>query len=187
MPRPSAAPGSNQGHRPGQGRLLPEDGPRDERRDRPVPAALGDLPLAKLGADDIGRFCRLLRERGGRGDRALSVHTIRRTHGVVHGALAHVRWGWLGVVALPILLGVGVLGRPGVYDRCMGKVRTNIEIEDEYLKAIMVRYGVHTKTEAVDLALRHLAGQPMTRDEALSMRGANAIGEIPEDVAPTRS
>jgi Arc/MetJ family transcription regulator len=49
----------------------------------------------------------------------------------------------------------------------------------------MDRYGVRTKTEAVDLALRHLAGQPMTREEALAMRGANAIGETPSDVAPT--
>jgi Arc/MetJ family transcription regulator len=48
----------------------------------------------------------------------------------------------------------------------------------------MDRYGVHTKTEAVDLALRHLAGQPMTRAEALSMRGAQAIGDIPVDAAP---
>lgn len=71
-----------------------------------------------------------------------------------------------------------------VYRWCMSKVRTNIEIEDEYVRAIMDRYGVHTKTEAVDLALRHLAGQPMTRDEALAMRGARAIGEIPVDVPP---
>jgi Arc/MetJ family transcription regulator len=48
----------------------------------------------------------------------------------------------------------------------------------------MDRYGVHTKTEAVDLALRHLAGQPMTRQEALEMRGAHALREIPADVAP---
>ena len=74
---------------------------------------------------------------------------------------------------------------PYVYTWCMSKVRTNIEIEDTYLEAIMDRYGVHTKTEAVDLALRHLAGQPMTREEALAMRGAHAIGEIPDDTAPT--
>jgi Arc/MetJ family transcription regulator len=67
----------------------------------------------------------------------------------------------------------------------MAKVRTNIELEDAYLKAIMDRFGVHTKTEAVDLALRHLAGQPMTREEALAMRGAHAIEEIPSDVPPT--
>ncbi len=71
-----------------------------------------------------------------------------------------------------------------VYITCMGRVRTNIEIEDTYLQAIMDRYGVRTKTEAVDLALRHLAGQPMTREEALAMRGARAMGDIPEDVAP---
>lgn len=66
----------------------------------------------------------------------------------------------------------------------MAKVRTNIEIEDSYVQAVMDRYGVRTKTEAVDLALRHLAGQPMTREEALAMRGAKAIGETPSEVAP---
>jgi Arc/MetJ family transcription regulator len=69
----------------------------------------------------------------------------------------------------------------------MSKVRTNIEIEDVYLQAIMDRYGLRTKTEAVDLALRHLAGQPLTRDEALAMRGAHAIGKIPVDIRPTAS
>jgi Arc/MetJ family transcription regulator len=48
----------------------------------------------------------------------------------------------------------------------------------------MDRYGVRTKTDAVELALRHLVGQPMTREEALSMRGAGALGEIPADTAP---
>lgn len=66
----------------------------------------------------------------------------------------------------------------------MAKVRTNIEIEDRYVETIKHRYGVHTKTEAVDLALRHLAGQPMTREEALAMRGADAIGEAPADAGP---
>ena len=61
----------------------------------------------------------------------------------------------------------------------MSKVRTNIEIEDTYVEAIMDRYGVHTKTQAVDLALRHLAGQPVSREEALAMRRAGAIGSVP--------
>ena len=67
----------------------------------------------------------------------------------------------------------------------MSRMRTNIEIEDTYVRAIMDRYGVRTKTEAVELALRHLAGQPMTRDEALAMRGAHAIGELPDDIGPS--
>lgn len=66
----------------------------------------------------------------------------------------------------------------------MVKVRTNIEIEDSYLRTVMDRYGLRTKTEAVDLALRHLAGQPMTRNEALRMRGGHAIGKVPADTRP---
>ena len=66
----------------------------------------------------------------------------------------------------------------------MAKARTNIEIDDGYVQTIMDRYGVRTKTDAVDLALRHLAGQPMTREEALAMRGAGAILEPPADTMP---
>jgi Arc/MetJ family transcription regulator len=66
----------------------------------------------------------------------------------------------------------------------MARVRTNIEIDETYLRSVMDRYGVHTKTEAVDLALRYLAGQPMTREEALAMRGAKAIDQAPDDARP---
>ncbi len=66
----------------------------------------------------------------------------------------------------------------------MSRIRTNIEIEETYLRTVMNRFGLRTKTEAVELALRHLAGQPMSREEALAMRGAFAIGEIPADVGP---
>lgn len=62
--------------------------------------------------------------------------------------------------------------------------RTNIEIDDETLDVVMRRYGIHTKTEAVDLALRRLAGEPMTIAEALAMRGARAIGDVPADTGP---
>lgn len=66
----------------------------------------------------------------------------------------------------------------------MARVRTNIELEDRYVQAIMERFGVRTKTEAVDLALRHLSGQPMTREQALQMRGSHAMDEPPADVPP---
>lgn len=66
----------------------------------------------------------------------------------------------------------------------MTRSRTNIELDDEPLRVIMARYGMTTKTEAVALALRHLAGQPMTRDEALSMRGAYVMAEPPVDAPP---
>ena len=50
----------------------------------------------------------------------------------------------------------------------MARSRTNIEIEDTYVVAIMDRCIASTKTEAVDPALRHLAGLPMSREEALA-------------------
>jgi Arc/MetJ family transcription regulator len=71
-----------------------------------------------------------------------------------------------------------------VYCWCMAKVRTNIEIEDEYVEVIKARYHLRTKTEAVDLALRKLAGEPMSKAEALAMRGSKAIGKIPADRGP---
>lgn len=71
-----------------------------------------------------------------------------------------------------------------VYDRCMGRTRTNIEIDDRHLHVVMERYRLSTKTEAVDLALRHLAGQPMTREEVLAMEGAHAIEVVARDTPP---
>lgn len=66
----------------------------------------------------------------------------------------------------------------------MAKVRTNIEIDDDLVQSIKHRYGLRTKTEVVDTALRALAGAPMTRDEALAMRGSHSIGELPVDGLP---
>ena len=66
----------------------------------------------------------------------------------------------------------------------MARKRTNIEIEETYLRIVMDRYGLRTMTEAVELALRHLAGQPVSREEALAMRGAHAIEEPAADTPP---
>jgi Arc/MetJ family transcription regulator len=66
----------------------------------------------------------------------------------------------------------------------MARIRTNIEIESSYLETVMNRYHLRTKTDAVNLALRALAGQPMTKEEALAMQGAHAIGAVPTDQPP---
>ncbi|MCH7669082.1 MAG: type II toxin-antitoxin system VapB family antitoxin [Acidobacteria bacterium] len=62
--------------------------------------------------------------------------------------------------------------------------RTNLVIDDNLLDIVMRRYNIHTKTEAVDVALRHLAGQPMTTAEALAMRGSIPDYQVPEDRGP---
>lgn len=60
-------------------------------------------------------------------------------------------------------------------------------MDDTNLAIVMRRYRLRTKTEAVELALRRLAGEPMTREEALAMRGAGAIETVPEDSGPVAS
>jgi Arc/MetJ family transcription regulator len=52
--------------------------------------------------------------------------------------------------------------------------RTNIEINERLITRVMRRYGLTTKRAAVDLALRRLDIEPMTKEEALAMQGRNA-------------
>ena len=61
--------------------------------------------------------------------------------------------------------------------------RTNIDLEDSALEAVMRRFGFTTKTEAVNYSLRALAGQPLTRDEILALQGTISL-DVPEDALP---
>lgn len=56
--------------------------------------------------------------------------------------------------------------------------RTNIEIDDELIDRAMRSYGLRTKRETVDLALRRLVTEPMSRDEALGMEGTGWDGNL---------
>jgi len=58
--------------------------------------------------------------------------------------------------------------------------RTNIEIDDKLVSTVMQRYGLTTKGGAVDLALRRLAGEPLSRGEALSLEGSGWDGDLEE-------
>ncbi len=62
--------------------------------------------------------------------------------------------------------------------------RTNIDIDDELIERVMRRYRLPSKRAAVELALRRLAGEPMSRDEALAMEGAGWSGDLDELRAP---
>src|SRR5829696_6781180 len=69
--------------------------------------------------------------------------------------------------------------RCGTSDRwCMG--RTNIELDDALIAEVMRRYGVGTKREAVDLALRRLVGLPLTREFLQSLKGVGWGGDLDE-------
>jgi Arc/MetJ family transcription regulator len=63
-----------------------------------------------------------------------------------------------------------------VYPWCMG--RTNIEIDDALVAEVMRRYGVRTKKDAVDLALRRLVGEPLTTEFLLGLEGMGWEGDL---------
>jgi len=58
--------------------------------------------------------------------------------------------------------------------------RTNIDIDDALVGRVMERYGLTTKRAAVDFALRRLDVEPMSREEALAMRGTGWEGDLDE-------
>ena len=58
--------------------------------------------------------------------------------------------------------------------------RTNIDIDEDLIGRAMSRYGLHTKREAVDLALRRLVGEPLTLEDALAMGGTGWEGDLDE-------
>lgn len=64
-----------------------------------------------------------------------------------------------------------------VYGRCMS--RTNIDIDDELVGEVMRRYGLKTKREAVDFALRKAAPE-ITPADIDSLRGIGWEGDLEE-------
>ena len=54
---------------------------------------------------------------------------------------------------------------------CWCMARTNIDIDDELIAEAMRKLGVRTKREAVDLALRRVAGPRLTTKDFDAVRG----------------
>ena len=67
---------------------------------------------------------------------------------------------------------------PRVYGRCMA--RTNIDLDDDACRAVMARYHLTTKRDAVNFALRALAAEPLDLDEARRLRGSGWEGDLDE-------
>ena len=56
--------------------------------------------------------------------------------------------------------------------------RTNIDLDDALVAEVMRRFGVTTKKQAVDLALRRLVGVPLRQDFFLSLEGIGWDGDL---------
>ena len=58
--------------------------------------------------------------------------------------------------------------------------RTNIDIDDDVIRRVQSGYGLRTKREAVDFALRRLLVEPFTQQEALAAEGSGWDGDLDE-------
>ena len=58
--------------------------------------------------------------------------------------------------------------------------RTNIDIDDELIEAVMRQRGFKTKREAVNAALRALYVRPATDEEFLALQGIGWEGDLDE-------
>ena len=58
--------------------------------------------------------------------------------------------------------------------------RTNIDIDEAACQVVMERYGFATKRDAVNFALRTLAAEPLSLEEARNMRGSGWDGDLDE-------
>jgi len=72
----------------------------------------------------------------------------------------------------------GHVGARKVYDVCMA--RTNIDLDDAAVEAVMARYRLTSKRDAVNFALRTLAAEPMPLEQARRMRGSGWEGDLDE-------
>jgi Arc/MetJ family transcription regulator len=58
--------------------------------------------------------------------------------------------------------------------------RTNIDIDEDACRLVQRRYHLATKREAVNYALRALASEAMSIDDARAMRGSGWDGDLGE-------
>lgn len=56
--------------------------------------------------------------------------------------------------------------------------RTNIDLDDEACEAVMERFHLGSKREAVNLALRRLASEPLEVEDARHLRGSGWGGDL---------
>lgn len=59
-------------------------------------------------------------------------------------------------------------------------VRTNVVLDDELVSRVMNLYGLRTKREAIDLALRRLAGSQRGMKDMLDLEGSGWEGDLDE-------
>ena len=62
----------------------------------------------------------------------------------------------------------------------LGMSHTEVDIDDAACAEVMRRYGLSTKREAINYALRTLAAEPLSVDNARQLRGSGWEGDLDE-------
>ena len=65
-----------------------------------------------------------------------------------------------------------------MYHWCMA--RTNVDIDEKACAEVMRRYDLATKREAINFALRTVAAERASLEEARAMRGSGWEGDLDE-------
>lgn len=65
--------------------------------------------------------------------------------------------------------------------------RTNIDLDDDACRSVMNRYHLRSKREAVNYALRLVAGDALDLDDARAMRGSGWVGGDLEEIRQDRT
>jgi Arc/MetJ family transcription regulator len=58
--------------------------------------------------------------------------------------------------------------------------RTNIDIDEDACAEVMRRFQLETKRDAVNFALRTIAAEPLTLEEARALKGSGWDGDLGE-------
>jgi Arc/MetJ family transcription regulator len=64
--------------------------------------------------------------------------------------------------------------------------RTNVDLDDDACRAVMERYHLSSKRDAVNFALRTVAGEPHDIEAARALRGSGWDGDL-DDLRSSRS
>ena len=64
--------------------------------------------------------------------------------------------------------------------------RTNIDLDDAACSTVMARYHLASKREAVNYALRLVAGEALDLEDALALRGSGWEGDL-DDLRASRT
>ena len=62
----------------------------------------------------------------------------------------------------------------------LGMSHTEVDFDDAACAEVMRRYGLSTKREAINYALRTLAAEPLSVDNARQLRGSGWEGDLDE-------